>query len=450
MLKLISRTFTRLQIRRKGPKVKREETRGLVQADEKFIKLSKKEEAEVEKEVELIEEKKKPDEPKKTHAKEFEYRIYHDTAVKYRQQLKDKSVSLVHRPLSTFNLLNEVIKSTLKDTEAIDREHHSSNQQKFSQLDIRTWEGKTWTQVRKEQPYFNCERIVNENFSIQKRENVDPFSSRRTGAIAYKIGMTSLFDKWGHLIPLTVLQLDRCQVLEVKKPPHHNYFALLVGAGQKKLNKLKKPEIGLFLKAKTPPKMDICEFKIDEKNTLPVGYMVGVRHFSVGQFVDVEARSRGKGFQGVMERWGFKGMPASHGCSLTHRSLGSTGCRQDPGRVWKLKKMPGRGGNKVRTVRRLQVYRIDFERSLVYLRGNVPGGEGGMVKIFDSFYHAKDNRGMLNFPTFVYEKDKNYASILQMEPAETDPTENWEHENAVLSDEEEEVMPLPGEVLTKS
>lgn len=449
MLNTIVRRFVRLQAGRLIPRRRKEETRGIVQADEKFIKLSKKEENDglgEDEYPEII----NPDAKKINHDKSFEQKINIATAINFRQQLKDEMVNLTERPLETYNMLQKQIALNLPEAKKAELEEHKKQKQHFESLDIRNWEGKTWKQIRQETQAFNSERIINEKFDIKKRENVDHMKSLRSGLIAYKVGMTSLFDKWGHLTPLTVLQVDRCQVLAMKNKAYHGYDAIVVGAGQRSLNRVKKPMVGEFLKAMVPPKLDICEFKIDPENALPPGYMLGVRHFTVGQFIDLQSRSKGKGFEGSMQRWKFKGQPASHGVSLTHRSHGSTGGRQDPGRVWKGKKMAGRGGFKPVTVRRLQVYKIDFDRSLIYIKGAVPGAEGATVKLFDCFFHRKDNKGMINYPTFVYEKGKNYASIIQVEPDVNDPTENWEHENAVLPDEEDDDAAGWTEVETKS
>lgn len=180
------------------------------------------------------------------------------------------------------------------------------------------------------------------------------------------------------------------------------------------------------------PKSFLKEFKVTPENVLPVGYMIGVRHYTPGQYVDVIGKTKGKGFQGVMQRWGFRGLPASHGHSLSHRSHGSTGQCQDPGRIFKGKKMAGRGGYKVRMEHSLMVYRVDFERSLLYLKGCIPGANGSTVQIKDSMYATKKNYGLINYPTFIYEKGKQYAMVIDSEPPKNDPTESWLHENAVV------------------
>ena len=244
--------------------------------------------------------------------------------------------------------------------------------------------------------------------------------------------MTSTWDKWGSLIPLTVIHLDRNQVVDIKTKERDGYSALQVGSGQKNPVRMNKAQIGHYLKAGVAGKSFLREFRVSEDCVLPVGYMIGVRHFTPGQYVDVTSKSKGKGFQGVMQRWGFRGLPASHGHSLSHRSHGATGQCQDPGRVFKGKKMAGRGGNKTRVVHSLMVYRIDYHRSLIYVKGSIPGPIGGMVKVTDGLLSFKKNLEKINYPTFVYEKDKYYASIIDAEPPKDDPTENWLHENSVI------------------
>ena len=437
MLALVLRGFVRIHKNSTRIPARKNDTRHFSAPDEKFIKLSKKEEVDTTGE-ETFETRRNPNEGKHTHDKAFEAKIYLESAQAFRRKLAKTEVNLPARPLETYHLLQEAVRDYREQGAQLDQAQYERDRSVFAALDIRSWDGRPWREVRREQPHFNCERMVNERFAVARREGVDPTRSRRTGLIAYKVGMVGFFDKWGQQVPLTVLQVDRCQVLRLRTPERDGYSALVVGAGDKSLNRVTKPAVGQFLRAGVPPKRDVCEFKIDPANALPPGFMLGARHFTAGQFVDIQAHSKGKGFQGVMERWGFKGLPASHGCSLKHRSGGSIGARQDPGRVWKRKKMAGRGGNKPINVRHLLVYRIDYERSLVYLRGCVPGGRGTAVKVFDSFFHARDNRNMLNYPSFVYEPGRQYANVVQVEPPADDPVEAWEHENAVLPDDEED------------
>lgn len=439
MLAGVFRAFVRIRTNSIKVGKRKNDTRHFSAPDEKFIKLSKKEEQESAGEDEFYV-KRNPNEPKRTHDKGLERKIYLENAQEFKRRLSKTDVNLPARPLQTYHMLQEAMEGYRERGAALDREQYAREKARFDGLDIREWNGRPWKEIKRAQPHFNCERMVNEKFRVERREGVDPVASRRCGLIAYKVGMVSFFDKWGQLVPLTVLQVDRCQVLRLRTVERDGYSALVVGAGDKSLNRVTKPAVGQFLKAGVPPKRDVCEFKVDPANALPPGFMLGARHFTVGQCVDIQSRSKGKGTQGVMERWGFKGLPASHGCSLKHRSGGAIGARQDPGRVWKRKKMSGRGGFQPVTVRRMLVYRTDYERSLIYLKGSVPGLAGRAVKVYDSFFHARDNRNLLNFPSFVYEAGRDYANILQVEPAADDPAEAWEHENAVLPDEEEEAM----------
>ena len=423
----------------KSLKKPKEVTKKEVVADEKMIKLTKKEVlSDSEQKLEDIRKQSLILAP--THDKQLEAEFKGKAVEEYTEILKNSNFNLVEEPLFSYNQMKEAISRNQADSVAKHQEQDAQNRDKFARLSVLDYEGKTDKEIRRMQVYMNTDRYVAERFDVRKLESVSPMS-RRSGVLAYKVGMISTFDKWGHQIPLTVLQVDRCQVLRVKSKESDGYSALQVGCGNKSLKTVKNHEIGQFLKAGVPPKLDVAEFRIDPENSLPVGFMLGVRHFTVGQFVDVQAKSKGRGFQGVMKRWGFSGQPATHGNTLTHRHGGSIGANQDPGRVWKKQKMPGHMGNKEATVRKLQVYKIDNERSLVYLKGSVPGTAGRLVKISDSFFHWEMNKGLLNHPTFVYEKDKLYANVEEVAPVKDDPTETWLHDNVVPADDEEEAAP---------
>lgn len=165
--------------------------------------------------------------------------------------------------------------------------------------------------------------------------------------------MTAVFDSWGRYVPLTVIQLDRNQVIGHRTKEKDGYDALLIGAGQQSFNRVSNSSIGQFLTPNTPPKRHLKEFRIHPENFLPIGYVIGVRHFTLGQYVDVVGRSKGKGFMGVMKAWDFKGLEKTHGTKQKQRHGGSIGNHQDPGRVWKKKKMPGRHGFKMKRVLKL-------------------------------------------------------------------------------------------------
>lgn len=207
---------------------------------------------------------------------------------------------------------------------------------------------------------------------------------RRTGALAMKVGMLAIYDKWGARIPVTVLQLDNCEVIQTKLPETDGYCALQLGVGESKVKNVNKPLLGHFNKAGVIPKRKVAEFRVTSDCVLNPGTRIRALHFVPGQLVDVQGTSKGKGFQGAMKRWGFSGNFATHGNSVSHRSLGSTGMRQDPGRVFKNKKMAGRMGGDTITVQNLKIVRIDPSRDLLYVKGACPGVNGGFVEIVDA------------------------------------------------------------------
>ena len=232
----------------------------------------------------------------------------------------------------------------------------------------------------------------------------------RTGVLAKKIGMTRVFAADGAHVPVTVLSLEGCQVVGVKKDEvrqadiikkgekvgtrqaNDGYSALVLGAGTRKAKNVNKSLRGAFARAAVEPKAVLREFRVPADMLLEVGAEISADHFVAGQKVDVVGITKGKGFAGAMKRWNFGGLEASHGVSVSHRSHGSTGQRQDPGRVFKGKKMAGHLGMERVTTQNLEIVRTDAERGLILVKGAVPGADNSWVEIRDAV-KAKDNKG---------------------------------------------------------
>ena len=206
----------------------------------------------------------------------------------------------------------------------------------------------------------------------------------RTGVIAKKVGMTRLFNEDGRHVPVTVLALEGNQVVARKEVERDGYIAVQLGAGVAKVKNVAKPQRGHFGKAEVEPKARLVEFRVAEDALLDVGAEISADHFIAGQLVDVAGHTQGKGFAGAMKRWGFGGMRATHGVSISHRALGSTGNRQDPGRVFKNKKMAGHMGDRERTQQNLEIVRTDVERGLLFVKGSVPGAKGTWLTVKDA------------------------------------------------------------------
>lgn len=206
----------------------------------------------------------------------------------------------------------------------------------------------------------------------------------RTGVIARKMGMTRLFREDGVHVPVTVLALEDCQVVAQKTADRDGYVAVQLGSGRAKAKNLTKPERGHFAKAEVEPKAILAEFPVSEDALVDVGATLSASHFIAGQLVDVTGDTQGKGFAGAMKRWGFGGLRATHGVSVSHRSHGSTGQRQDPGKVFKNKKMAGHMGDRTRTQQNLEIVETDAERGLLFVRGSVPGSKGGWLLVRDA------------------------------------------------------------------
>jgi large subunit ribosomal protein L3 len=206
----------------------------------------------------------------------------------------------------------------------------------------------------------------------------------RSGVIAQKVGMTRVFTDAGEHVPVTVLKVDACQVVAHRTKDKNGYVALQVGVGKAKVKNVSKAERGRFAVAKVEPKQKLAEFRVSEDAMIPVGAEITADHFVAGQFVDVTGTSTGKGFAGGMKRWNFGGLRATHGVSVSHRSIGSTGGRQDPGKTFKNKKMPGHMGVDRVTTQNLRVVQTDVERGLILVEGAVPGVAGGWIQIRDA------------------------------------------------------------------
>lgn len=206
----------------------------------------------------------------------------------------------------------------------------------------------------------------------------------RTGLIAQKLGMSRVFDAEGKHVPVTVLKMDNCQVVAVQTQEKNGYTAVQLGAGERKAKNVSQGERGHYAKAKVEPKAKVAEFRVSEESLLEVGAELCVSHFIPGQFVDVTGITLGKGYQGVMKRWNFAGLRATHGVSVSHRSPGSTGQRQSPGRVFKNKKMAGHMGNVQRTVQNLRVVEVHPEQGLIVVEGAIPGHKNSWLTIKDA------------------------------------------------------------------
>jgi large subunit ribosomal protein L3 len=252
----------------------------------------------------------------------------------------------------------------------------------------------------------------------------------RTGVIAKKVGMTRLFQADGRHVPVTVLQLDGVQVVGRRETDRDGYTAVQLGAGSAKAKNVAKPQRAAFGKAEVEPKARVVEFRVAEDALLDVGAELSADHFVAGQLVDVAGVTQGKGFAGAMKRWGFGGLRATHGVSLSHRSHGSTGNRQDPGRVFKNKKMAGHMGARNRTQQNLEIVRTDALRGLLFVKGSVPGHKGSWVTVSDAIKLPRQDSAP--YPAGLLERAK---------------LEEVEHAPAGLVDEGavHEILALPGD-----
>ncbi len=206
----------------------------------------------------------------------------------------------------------------------------------------------------------------------------------RSGLVALKVGMTRVFTAEGNHVPVTVLKVDGVQVVAQRTQDKDGYSAVQLGIGTRKVKRTNKALRGHYAKAKIEPKRKLVEFRVDDKALIEVGAELAASHFVAGQMVDVTGTTIGKGFAGPMKRWNFAGLEASHGVSVSHRSHGSTGQRQDPGRVFKGKKMAGHLGAERVTTQNLEVVSVDDDKGFIFIKGSVPGHKGGYVLVRDA------------------------------------------------------------------
>lgn len=227
----------------------------------------------------------------------------------------------------------------------------------------------------------------------------------RAGVIAEKVGMSAIFLKSGERVPVTLLKISDCEVVQVKNIEQDGYLAVQVGAKNAKVKNVTKPLKGHFSKYKVEPKSHMKEFRVSNDCLLASGTQITASHFVEGQYIDVQGKSIGKGTAGVMKRYGFAGLRASHGVSISHRSGGSTGQCQDPGRVPKGKKMAGHMGDKFRTTQNLKIVLIDHENNLIAVKGAVPGSKGSYLYVRDSIKKALPSNAP--YPTFVQKETEH-------------------------------------------
>ena len=264
----------------------------------------------------------------------------------------------------------------------------------------------------------------------------------RTGVIAKKMGMTRLFQDDGRHVPVTVLQLDGVQVVARREKDRDGYTAVQVGAGSAKAKNVAKPQRGHFGKAEVEPKAILCEFRVEEDGLLDVGAELSADHFVAGQMVDVSGRTQGKGFAGAMKRWGFGGLRATHGVSVSHRSHGSTGNRQDPGRVFKNKKMAGHMGARNRTQQNLEIVRTDPIRGLLFVKGSVPGHKGSWLTVSDAIKLPRNENvpypaGLLDTKAKIDESELPAAGLVDDAAVHEIPALPSDEEVAAIAAEQE-------------
>lgn len=261
----------------------------------------------------------------------------------------------------------------------------------------------------------------------------------RTGLIARKEGMSRYFDENGAQVPVTILKVDNCQVVAVREQDRDGYTAVQLGSGAAKVKRTSRAMRGHFAKAKVEPKRKLAEFRVEPDQLVEVGAELGANHFVTGQFIDVRGTSKGKGTAGAMKRWNFRGLEASHGVSVSHRALGSTGQCQDPGKVFKGKKMHGHLGDEAVTTQNLQVIAVDEDDNLILVKGAVPGPKKGWVLVSDAVKRALPEdaplpAGLRSAGTAAYEEsdagEAETGASGQAEPAEETTAPEAEAEQA--------------------
>eukprot|EP01130_Rhizamoeba_saxonica_P015000 TRINITY_DN6637_c0_g1_i1.p1 TRINITY_DN6637_c0_g1~~TRINITY_DN6637_c0_g1_i1.p1 ORF type:complete len:374 (+),score=89.09 TRINITY_DN6637_c0_g1_i1:44-1165(+) len=255
------------------------------------------------------------------------------------------------------------------------------------------------------------------------------YESIRTGLIGVKIGVANEVDMWGDAHKVTLVQLQDNYVLQVKtnenEPEKPNYCSLQVGAGIRRMSNVSRAMMGHFAKIDVPPKQKIVEFPVSKNGIIKAGTRLYASHFVPGQFVDVKSNSKGRGWEGVMKRWGFSGGNATHGNSKAHRSAGSTGQSQNPGRVWKGKKMSGRFGNQSSHIMNLQIIKIDTKEEILYIKGSISGKKGTWVVIKDA--ERKPHKRPPPYPTdFRLEQPPNVMNMQFRDPYFRDRHTDWD------------------------
>lgn len=268
----------------------------------------------------------------------------------------------------------------------------------------------------------------------------------RSGLILKKMGMTRIFDNSGNSFPVTVLKLEENQVVKVLDRNKNGYFAIQVGTGKVKTKNIGKAIRGHFAKSNVEPKKILKEFRVDEDMLVEEGKIFSINHFSVGQKIDVSGVSHGKGFSGGMKRHNFAGLEATHGVSISHRSHGSTGNSQDPGRVWKGKKMAGQYGNVNKTIQNLIVLQINDVDDLLYVKGSVPGPKNGYLTVRDAIKSTLPESALK--PAGLKNNEKSEINISNQKEIVQDEDASIKTENVEVKNEQSNDQKVTGKTIT--